>query len=117
MESIKTTVNHITAARYTYADSPEAGSILHDLQSGCVCLVTNGDPVWYDSMDDLNADISEDAENYIIAATFATITDYIAYYYDDDLMAYADDDTIIDVLYNTFGYGAAAWIKDIAANA
>lgn len=117
MESIKTTINHITAAKYTYANITNAGAILHDTINDCALLVTNGDPIWYDSLAELNEEINEDAESYDIGATFATVADYIAYYCDVDLMACADDGAILDVLVNELGYGAAAWIKDIAANA
>lgn len=117
MESIKTTINHITAAKYTYANSTETGAILHDLDSDCACLVTNSDPIWYDSMAALADDIREDAKNYGIGVPFATLAAYIHYYYDVDVMACTDDAAALDILGNTIGTGATAWIKDIAANA
>lgn len=116
MESIKTTISHITATPYHYNGSPERGAILHDTVSGCACLATNCDAVLFDSLAVLNNEINEDAESYDIGARFATIADYIAYYCDVDLMSYADDDDILDVLYNDLGFGAIIWIKDIAAN-
>ena len=117
MESIKNIINHITATPYHYNDSPERGTILHDTISDCACLVTNGDPIWYDSLAELNDELNEDAESYDIGATLPSLSDYVAYYCGVDLMVYDDDADILAVLDNELGYGATAWIKDIAANA
>lgn len=103
-------LDSITVTEYRFADSPETCYILEDIDSGCVCIGTNGDPIWFDSRED-----AEDQGCYtgIELGCSYTMREFLQCERRADPDTIEDDEEFLSLL--SLGNGESDWLRTMIA--